>query len=425
MSEKVVGNQYVYNGAGYLDGKIQPVENVSDLNKILIRHRFIGLTVTVIHPDGPDSKPADYWLVQDPNKGKGVLMWERKTTGGGSDITVDTNTPDYLTVTRSGDTFYVDAAGDFVGELDDMKDAISGLTTAITETNERITTEVERLGTRIDTEVSALAETINTVSERVEVVNDRIDTEVSAITETITREVNTINERIDTVESSLTETITTEVNNLNERIDSEVSALTETITNEVNTINERIDSEVSSLTETITTEVERLDGSISALTETVTNEIERIDAKDSEQDARLDEISQWHIEKLGEDSGLTQYALVDASGNPIGDTIDIIDEQYLESVVYIPSATQEDVDIDPSVIIGDPYLKFIWKYDIVTYVAIKDWVNDYFAGSGIAISAGHEISVKLADVEEGNENYLSIDDNGGLRMNMFIEIDDM
>ena len=400
MSEKVVGNQYVYNGAGYLDGKIQPVENVSDLNKILIRHRFIGLTVTVIHPDGPDSKPADYWLVQDPNKGKGVLMWERKTTGGGSDITVDTNTPDYLTVTRSGDTFYVDAAGDFVGELDDMKDAISGLTTAITETNERITTEVERLGTRIDTEVSA-------------------------ITETITREVNTINERIDTVESSLTETITTEVNNLNERIDSEVSALTETITNEVNTINERIDSEVSSLTETITTEVERLDGSISALTETVTNEIERIDAKDSEQDARLDEISQWHIEKLGEDSGLTQYALVDASGNPIGDTIDIIDEQYLESVVYIPSATQEDVDIDPSVIIGDPYLKFIWKYDIVTYVAIKDWVNDYFAGSGIAISAGHEISVKLADVEEGNENYLSIDDNGGLRMNMFIEIDDM
>ena len=201
MSEKVVGNQYVYNGAGYLDGKIQPVENVSDLNKILIRHRFIGLTVTVIHPDGPDSKPADYWLVQDPNKGKGVLMWERKTTGGGSDITVDTNTPDYLTVTRSGDTFYVDAAGDFVGELDDMKDAISGLTTAITETNERITTEVERLDTRIDTEVSA-------------------------ITETITREVNTINERIDTVESSLTETITTEVNNLNERIDSEMRGLT-------------------------------------------------------------------------------------------------------------------------------------------------------------------------------------------------------
>ena len=399
MSEKVVGNQYIYNGPGYLDAKIQPVESVSDLNKILLRQRFIGLTVTVIHPDGPDSKPADYWLVQDPNKGKGVLMWERKTTGGGSDITVDTNTPDYITVTRNGDTFYVDAAGDFVGELDDMKDAISGLTTAITETNERITTEVERLDTRIDTEVSA-------------------------ITETITREVNTINERIDTVESSLTETITTEVNNLNERIDSEVSALTETITNEVNTINERIDSEVSSLTETITTEVERLDGSISALTENVTNEIERIDAKDSEQDARLDEISQWHIEKLGEDSGLTQYALVDASGNPIGDTIDIIDEQYLESVVYIPSATQEDVDIDPSVIIGDPYLKFIWKYDIVTYVAIKDWVNDYFAGPGIAISTGHEISVKLADVEEGNENYLSVDDNG-LRMNMFIEIDEM
>lgn len=380
MSSKVIGNQYLYNGPGYLDSKIQPVETVDDLNAILLRQRFIGLTVTVIHPDGPDSKPADYWLVQDPNEEEGVLMWERKTTGGGgAEITVDTNTPDYITVTRDGDTYYVDAAGNFIGELDEIK---SGLTA----TNERV----------------------DTIETRVETVETRVDTvesQVSALTETVTNEVERLDTRIDTEISAVTETITNEINTVNERIDSEVSALTETITNEVQTINDRIDSEVS------------------ALTETITNEVERIDEKNAEQDERLDEISQWHIEKLDGDSGATQYALVDGSGNTIGDVIEIVEEQYLEEVIYISAATADDQAIDPSVIIGDPYLKFMWKYDLITYVAIKDWVNDYFAGPGISISAGHEISVKLADVEQDNDNYLSVDNNG-LRMNMFIEIDE-
>lgn len=373
MSSRIVGNQYLYNGPGYLDAKIQPVESVSDLDNILLRHRFIGLTVTVIHPDGAGSSPADYWLVQDPNEEEGVLMWQKKISDSGN-ISVDTQTPDYITVLQSGDVYYVNAAGNLVESLEEIKEGLAEVGSAITQTNERITTEVERLDGRID--------------------------EVSAVTETITNEINTINERID----------------------SEVSSITETITNEVERLDTRID-EVSAATETITNEIERLDSEVSALTETVTTEIERIDSKDAEQDERLDEISQWHIEKLSEESGMTQYALVDASGNTIGDTIDVIDEQYLEEVEYIPSATQEDKDIDPSVIIGDPYLKFVWKYGIITYVAIKDWVNDYFAGPGINISSGHEISVKLAESEEGNQNYLSVDDNG-LKMNMFIEIDE-
>ena len=334
MSSKVVGNQYIYNGPGYLDGKIQPVESVDDLNAILLRQRFVGLTVTVIHPDGPDSMPADYILVQDPNEEEGVLMWVRKVAGGST--TVDTNTPDFIKVTRDGDTFYVDAAGNLIDDIDEIKDKIGELESGLTETNEKIETEVERLDTRIDTEISAVTETIRT---------------------------------------------------------------------EVETINDKIDSEVS------------------AITETITNEVERIDTKDAEQDEMLDEISQWQIKKLSEDSGMTQYALVDGSGNTIGDTIDIVDEQYLETVIYISAATEEDKEIDDTVIVGDPYLKFIWKYGIITYVAIKDWVNDYFAGAGINISAGHEISVKLAEVEEGNDNYLSVSDEG-LRMNMLIEIDD-
>jgi hypothetical protein len=316
MANSVIGNQYTYNGPGYLDAKIQPVETVNDLNKILLRQRFAGLTVTVIHPDGPDSKPADYWLVQDPNDEEGVFMWERKTTGG-SDVTVETNTPEYISITRTGDTYYVDTAGNFIDEIDDIKDAVSGLTTAVTETNVRITIETERLDDRIDV----------------------------------------------------------------------------------------------------------LETDISSFTETITNEIERLDAKDTEHDEKLDEIFEWHIEKLSEASGSTTYALVDGSGNTRGDVIEIIDEQYLESVEYIPSATTEDKEIDSSVIIGDPYLKFTWKYNLITYVAVKDWVNDYFEGDGISISAGHQISVKLAEPEENNQNYLSVDSTG-LKMNMFIEIDE-
>ena len=354
MSEKVIGNQYLYNGPGYLDSKIQPVDTIADLNKILLRQRFIGLTVTVIHPDGPDSVPADYWLVQDPNEEDGVLMWERKSFGG-TDVSIDTNTPDYIQVTKDGSTYYVDASGNFVSEIDAIK-------SGITETNERIgvvETKVEMLETKV--------ENLETSASSIETKVEKLETSAA-----------TIETRVETVETNLG---------------------------------------------TLETKVETLETGVSSLTETVTTEVERINEKNDEQDERLGEISQWHIEKFSDESGLTKYALVDASGNTIGDTIDITEEQYLETVIYIPSATQEDKDIDPAVIIGDPYLKFVWKYDIITYVAIKDWVNDYFAGPGIEISAGHEISVKLDDVEEGNQNYLSVNSNG-LAMNMMIEIDE-
>ena len=116
---------------------------------------------------------------------------------------------------------------------------------------------------------------------------------------------------------------------------------------------------------------------------------------------RIDSISLWHIQKTV-DSGhnITYYALVDGSGNTIGDTIDVTEEQYLENVEYISAATEQDHEIDEKVVIGEPYLKFTWKYGIITYVAIKDWVNDYFAGDGIEINNEHEISVKLSDEEK-------------------------
>ena len=352
MAKITIGDQYSYNGKGYLDAKIQPVGTVEDLaDAVLTRQKFQGLTITVLHPDGPDSLPADYIYAVNPSTGN--LEWMRKS--GSSDTTVDTNTPDYIEISRDGQTFYVDKGAWF----DRFE---SGVTDSLTE-----------IYALLDELSSGVTEDIAEISERLGYVE-------SAITET--------NERIDTIES-------------------EVSSFTETITNQVETITER---------------VETLEMNVSAMTETVDREVERIDAKDAQQDELIAGIYDWRIEKT--ESGNTDYyALIDGSGNTLGDVIEVTNEQYLENVEYISAATEQDKEIDDSVVIGDPYLKFTWAYDIVTYVAVKTWVNDYFAGDGIEITPGHEVSVKLSGVDSGATCYLSTSDSG-LELNMFYEVDE-
>ena len=389
MSSKIVGNQYLYNGPGYLDAKIQPVESISDLDKILLRQRFIGLTVTVIHPEGPGSTPADYWLVQDPNEEEGVLIWQKKTVEGES-ISVDTTTPDYITVTKTGTVYYVDAAGNLVESLEQLKEDVADLESAITQTNERITTEVERIDAK-DAEQ-----------------DEKISNLETAVTE--------YNEKIIALETTVTEheEKITNLETKDEEHDEKISEL-EDLVSGLTSKDEEHDEKIANLEDAVS--------GLTAKDEEHDEAIARIDAKDAEQDAELERLAGLRIEKTETGGSVCFYNLVDASGTILGDTIEIMEEQYLEEVIYIPAATQEDKDIDPTVIIGDPYLKFIWRYGIITYVAIKDWVNDYFAGDGIAINPAHEISVKLAQPEEGSQNYLSIKD-GAVSLNMEIEIDE-
>lgn len=62
--------QLIYGGKGYLDGKIQPVDNLAALDKVPFNERFVGLTITVL--DDGSGKPHDYWLKADR------FTWERK-----------------------------------------------------------------------------------------------------------------------------------------------------------------------------------------------------------------------------------------------------------------------------------------------------------------------------------------------------------
>jgi hypothetical protein len=71
MATLTYSDQINFSGKGYLDAKIQPVETVSDLNKIPRSQRFIGLTVTVLN-DG-SGRPYDYWIENN------VAKWVRKT----------------------------------------------------------------------------------------------------------------------------------------------------------------------------------------------------------------------------------------------------------------------------------------------------------------------------------------------------------
>lgn len=73
MASVTFNSQLNYSGRGYIDGKMQPVSKVEDLNKIPRSQRFIGLTVTVLN-DGIHPYPVDYWIKDSSNK------WSMKET---------------------------------------------------------------------------------------------------------------------------------------------------------------------------------------------------------------------------------------------------------------------------------------------------------------------------------------------------------
>lgn len=109
----------------------------------------------------------------------------------------------------------------------------------------------------------------------------------------------------------------------------------------------------------------------------------------------------------------SQYKLVGKDNvTAIGATIDIAKDQFLKSADFVASATTEDKDIDPTVVIGDPYLKFVFQttnaIDKVTYVAVKKLVDLYLAGDGLSLT-NNTFSVKK---DANSEAFLTISSEG-------------
>ena len=108
------------------------------------------------------------------------------------------------------------------------------------------------------------------------------------------------------------------------------------------------------------------------------------------------------------------YQLQGADGNPIGDKINIIQDIFIQSASFIPHATAQDVLSDSSVILNDPYLKFVFyvQQDSSTqvyqtvYIPVKELVDTYTAGRGLALS-GSQFYIQ-SDSSSDTANYLVI-----------------
>lgn len=104
------------------------------------------------------------------------------------------------------------------------------------------------------------------------------------------------------------------------------------------------------------------------------------------------------------------YTLTGKDGANLGE-INIPKDQFLKEASFVSAATESDQQIDGSVVIGDPYLKFVFQTDSddkVVYIDVKQLVDVYKAGNGIEIS-DNTVSVKL---DSGSEKYLTISENG-------------
>lgn len=108
----------------------------------------------------------------------------------------------------------------------------------------------------------------------------------------------------------------------------------------------------------------------------------------------------------------SQYQLVGKDGTTVlGVSIDIPKDQFLKSAEFIASATEADKEDDSSVIVGDPYLKFIFQTtgaDTTTYVSVKKLVDVYVAGNGINV-ASNTISIKI---DASGESFLTVGTSG-------------
>ena len=104
------------------------------------------------------------------------------------------------------------------------------------------------------------------------------------------------------------------------------------------------------------------------------------------------------------------YTLTGKDGANLGE-INIPKDQFLKEASFVSAATEADKLIDDNVVVGDPYLKFVFQTnseDKTVYVSVKQLVDVYEGGNGIEIS-DNTVSLKL---DPSTEKYLTLGENG-------------
>ena len=174
---------------------------------------------------------------------------------------------------------------------------------------------VNRINTRIDTEVQTLNDRVD---DEVETLNTTINTKETAIYNKIQEEHDEINDRVDTEVETLNARVDDEVDTLNNTIDEKEAALYRKIQDEHNEINTRVTSEVATLNNTINTKEAGLQQQI----DLNASEIERVESERTAEDTRIETESKTRDNQL--DTKINQA--VNTLNNTILHQVEILED---------------------------------------------------------------------------------------------------
>ena len=185
---------------------------------------------------------------------------------------------------------------------------------------------VNRINTRIDTEVQTLNDRVD---DEVETLNTTINTKETAIYNKIQEEHDEINARVDSEVSTLNGRIDNEVSTLNGTINDKEAALYRKIQDEHNEINTRVTDEVATLNNTINTKEAGLQQQI----DLNASEIARVESERTAEDTRIETESKTRDNQL--DTKINQAV------NTLNNTI-LHQVEILENTIDTKEQTMND-----------------------------------------------------------------------------------
>lgn len=219
------------------------------------------------------------------------------------------------------------------------------------------------------------------------------------------------------------ETLATLIDTLSAQIDAKVASISASdnsiVVDNTDSTNPKIKVQISN-TEGNTLEVKENGLYVNVPTEvpytgsdaiTVTDHAIALKIADTDKVLSQDENGLIANVSLVQDSTDSLHYILKGKDETVLGEINLPKDQFLKSAEFIASATEEDKAIDASVIVGDPYLKFVFQTDgsdKTTYVSVKDLVDTYTAGNGLEL-ANNTFSIKL---DASGEKFLTLSEAG-------------
>lgn len=185
------------------------------------------------------------------------------------------------------------------------------------------------------------------------------------------------------------------------------------IDNRIKVANETLKSEVDAslreLKTTVDASVDALDASIKANVAAIAGHKTAVDASlavinanIAEIETAVENVAVYNLESVQSPDAQWAAQYNFTKDGSVVTTINIPKDQFLKEATFVDSATAEDKDIDDSVVVGQPYLKFTWEIELesgvsITYVPVNKLVDTYVGSDYITVSAGTDNKIIALD----------------------------